>query len=374
MKPRLVLLGLLLGAAACSGAQAHQASDAYLQLSQGEGGLQLSTQVALRDVERELFLDANDDGQLSWGELRPHLPDIEAWVREGVQLRPAESGCALQPSGPTRLIRHGSETFVEVTQRWQCERPATVASLGYRLLRNTDASHRGLLTLGEAGAAQTHLLAPAEAELRLNLGASPDDDAASWARQAGFVRQGITHILEGWDHLAFLLVLVLPVLGQAAQAGAALRQMAWVVSSFTLAHSLTLSLAVLGWLRPPSDGVELGIALSVVIAALANLRLRPTRRPARMAFAFGLIHGFGFAGALQALGVAGAALWLPLLSFNLGVELGQGAVLAALTALVWPWRDSRVYHRLMLQTGSLLIAGLALVWSWQRMAPYFHPL
>jgi hypothetical protein len=139
-----------------------------------------------------------------------------------------------------------------------------------------------------------------------------------------------------------------------------------VVSAFTLAHSITLALAVLDVLDPPSRWVESIIAASVVFAALNNIWPVVGEGRWRLTFVFGLVHGFGFAGALKDLGLDGAHLATSLLGFNLGVELGQLAIVALFLPLAWQLRRSRFYQRGLLVGGSALIAVLAGVWLVER--------
>jgi hypothetical protein len=174
--------------------------------------------------------------------------------------------------------------------------------------------------------------------------------------------------------MLFLCALLLPAVlarraGQwqaVAGFGAAFREVLKVVTAFTLAHSITLSLAVLGVIAVPSRLVESAIALSVIAAALNNLFPLISRRLWAVAFAFGLVHGLGFANVLTELGLPRDALAVSLVSFNLGVEVGQLAVVGALLPPAYFWRRSWVYPRLVLGAGSLAIAAIAAVWLIER--------
>jgi hypothetical protein len=140
-----------------------------------------------------------------------------------------------------------------------------------------------------------------------------------------------------------------------------------VVTAFTLAHSITLSLAALQIISLPSRWVESAIAASVVIAALNNLRGRIDSRRWVMAFGFGLIHGFGFASVLADLGLPQGALVLALVGFNLGVELGQLAIVAAFLPLAFWLRETRFYQLGVFRLGSVLVALIASWWLVQRV-------
>lgn len=146
---------------------------------------------------------------------------------------------------------------------------------------------------------------------------------------AGFLPLGVQHILEGWDHLLFLLALVLP--------GGSFGNLVRIVTAFTVAHSITLGAAALELVSVPAAPVEALIALSIGWVAAENLaRVKPMSRRWAVAFAFGLVHGFGFANVLREIGLPRDALLSSLLWFNVGIEIGQLLVVLLLVpALAW---------------------------------------
>jgi len=146
-----------------------------------------------------------------------------------------------------------------------------------------------------------------------------------------------------------------------------LRSVAYVVTAFTVAHSVTLSLAALGLVRPSAQLVEIVIAVSVLLAALNNIRPIVTGRVWAVALVFGLIHGFGFAGALQELGLPRGQELLALLGFNLGVEIGQLGVVLLVVPLLAVMRRHRWYARVVMPALSALIALAALYWIAERL-------
>lgn len=366
-----LLSGLLLWLFALP-ALAHKPSDAYLRLSLQGAVLEQRLDVALRDLDRELDLDADADGALRWGELRDRAGAIQALVEQGLSigLRNAK-GQACRPGTyrPLQIAAHSDGHYAVLSRSWNCEGTAQDLTLSYRLFAASDPTHRGIARL-ERGAepAQLLVLAPDGRPQQLQLG-----DAAALGL-GGFFLEGVHHIWIGIDHLLFLLVLLLPAVllrlpvswAPAPVLRPALVEVACVVTAFTVAHSITLGLAVFGVLDPPSRWVESLIAASVLLAALNNIW--PVVKQARwkLSFVFGLIHGFGFAGALRDLGLGQSALAGPLLMFNVGVEAGQLAVVAAFVPLVWLLRKQSFYSRWLLGGGSLLAAALAQVWLLER--------
>jgi hypothetical protein len=195
-------------------------------------------------------------------------------------------------------------------------------------------------------------------------------DAGTWSILASYVREGFRHILIGYDHILFLLALLLSVTLRLARGGsdlrAALVDLTAVVSAFTVGHSITLALAALGVVDPPARLVESLIALSVVLAALNNVVPVVQRRLWLIALCFGLIHGFGFAGVLRELGLPDHSLIVALFGFNLGVELGQLAVVGLFVPFILAIEWLHLYPRLVMRVGSSVVAAVALVWLIER--------
>jgi hydrogenase/urease accessory protein HupE len=181
-----------------------------------------------------------------------------------------------------------------------------------------------------------------------------------------YTRLGVEHILTGVDHLLFVLGLILLVRFE--------RRLVWTISAFTLAHSLTLSAAVLGLVTVPQAPVEAVIALSILLLAVECAKPRDSlarRLPWVVAFSFGLLHGFGFAGALRQIGLPPAEAPLALLFFNVGVELGQLAVIAVLGALL-AVLARRAKLRASLEAAAVYSMGaLAAFWSIERVLAVF---
>jgi len=365
-----VLAGLLLAGAAV----AHKPSDAYLRLSlQGpQQQLEQRFDIALRDLDRELQLDADDDGQLQWGEIRRRSAEIAAMAEAGLDLKLVDArGAACQPQAfePLQIDSHSDGRYVVLRRQIRCTAAPQDLTLAYRLFAASDPTHRGVAQLQFGAHSQPLVLTPDGRPQVFKLGDTPPA-----AGLLSFFLEGVHHIWIGVDHILFLLVLLLPaVLIRLSIAWApapvlrpVLIEVMGVVTAFTVAHSITLALAAFDMLNPPSRWVESLIAASVLLAALNNLFPWLKTGRWRLTFVFGLVHGFGFAGALKDLGLGQGALAGPLLMFNLGVEAGQLAIVAVFVPLAWRLRTWRCYARVLLGGGSVLIALLALVWLVER--------
>ena len=406
MNARLIAFLFLL-CAWCSPAQAHKPSDSYLAIS--VQGQQITGQwdIALRDLDFAIGLDGNGDGALTWDEIRARHPQIAAYALQRLHIATAKGACTLQP-GEQLIDNHTDGAYSVLRFTASCPGTTAPASLdiGYTLFADLDPQHKGLLKLSHDGETQTAIFDPDSPRQTLSM-AAPD----RLAQFGAYVKHGIWHIWIGYDHILFLLSLLLPAvllkgttdacgpqmqLNDAAESrGRSLRDRDaphWgasprrvrphisaaslraafidvlkVVTAFTLAHSITLTLASLSLISLPSRWVESAIAASVVLAALNNLLpLFRGRRPVA-AFVFGLIHGFGFASVLRDLGLPQSALVSSLFGFNVGVEIGQLAIVAVFLPLAW-WLRKSWFYRQLFTWGSLAIALVAAIWLVERIA------
>ena len=368
MSARLLVFMLLL-CAWLAPAQAHKPSDSYLGLSVQGARIEGQWDIALRDLDFAIGLDGNGDGQLTWDEIRARHAAIAAYALQRLHIATSQGACPLL-AGEQLIDHHTDGAYTVLRFAASCPGTAAPASLeiGYTLFADLDPQHKGLLKLTHDGATQTAIFDPDSPRQSLSL-AAPD----RLAQFGAYVKHGIWHIWIGTDHILFLLSLLLPAVllpglrEQQASLRAAFYDVLKVVTAFTLAHSITLTLASLSLVSLPSRWVESAIAASVVLAALNNLYpLFRGKRPVA-AFVFGLIHGFGFASVLRDLGLPQSALVSSLFGFNVGVEIGQLAIVAVFLPLAWWLRKSWLYRQLF-TWGSLVIALVALIWLVERMA------
>ncbi len=366
----LICIGLLLLAGL---AEAHKASDSYLQIDASEKGTAVRWDIALRDLDAALDLDTNEDGQLTWGEVKSAWPRIEAYALPRLKI----DSCVLRPSGQA-LERRNDGAYAVLMLTSDCVVTAA-PRIGYSLFSEIDPTHRGIAKVQRAGQPLVlSMLDPgriAAAPVAGAASAAEPEHAAptgTWA----FLREGIRHILGGYDHVLFLLCLLLPSVMRRTPEGwrpvDKLSQAVWpvvgIVSAFTVAHSITLGLAALKLVSLPPSFIEPAIAVTIILAALDNVwPIFPVRRVV-VTFFFGLIHGFGFAGVLGELNLPPGEFAWALFQFNLGLELGQLMIVVCVTALLFMLRERQQYSGWVIRGGSYAAIVVGVVWLIERTA------
>ncbi|MBG9386847.1 HupE/UreJ family protein [Caenimonas aquaedulcis] len=359
-------------------AWAHKPSDSYLTVRAEEERVLIRWDIALRDLDYVLQLDRDGNGELTWGEVKQRGNDITRYAIDHLAITGGNAACVPAASGDMQLDHHSDGTYAVLTLAAPCPHLRSGLKLNYSLLFDVDPTHRGLVQWIAPGSAsaQPLVFSTDSAEQGLQLQAP---SAGETLKQ--YVVEGVWHIWMGYDHILFLLSLLLPAVlirmagrwEPAPSLKKSLLEVLKVVTAFTLAHSITLSLAVLGFISLPSRFVESTIAASIIVAALNNLRGSIEKRRWVMAFVFGLIHGFGFASALADLGLPQGALALALVGFNLGVEAGQMAIVVCFVPLAFWLRGTKFYLRGVMPVGSVLIAIVALYWFIQRAFDFQGP-
>ena len=290
-------------------------------------------------------LDPDRDAHVSAAELDGARSALARAVTSGVDALRAGVACP----GTLERAALSEGDGVTLSASLHCPRGSGPVSIDLRFLAALSFGHRHLVTAG-AGNDEAHSVAYAgnsAFELR-----PPGETVAANGTAAPLFRLGIQHILTGYDHLVFLAGLIL--------VGGRLRPLLLAVTAFTLAHSITLGLSALGIYAPSPTLVEPGIALSIAYVGVENFFVKDARRRWCITFPFGLVHGFGFAGALREIALPRAQVPLALVSFNLGVETGQIAVLVVLLpVLVWlrrrTWFESGGWA---LANAAIALAGL----------------
>lgn len=350
-------------------AAAHKPSDSYLTLRIDGDRVDGRWDIALRDLDHAIGLDLDQDGQLSWGEVKQNHGRIAAFALARLSLGTEIGPCRLS-ARPQLVENHSDGPHTVLPFTAFCNEAIEALSIRYTLLFDLDPLHRGLLRIEGQKKSVSAVL-------------SPDSPTYLWKVGQGTVvqdiltygREGVWHILIGFDHILFLLCLLLPAALRRVdgkwQRVACWRQSFWpvvqTVTAFSLAHTVTLCASALGLLSLPAWLVESAIAASIIAAALNNIWPLVTRHLWFIAFGFGLIHGFGFAGVLADLGLPRDTLVASLLGFNLGIEFGQLAIVALVLPLIHCLGLLRSYSLILMPAGSALTAIIAVIWFFERV-------
>jgi hypothetical protein len=357
-----------------SQARAHQANDSWLSFTLRNSTVIGQWDISVSDLDTALGLDDNDDTKISDDELQAHWTAILAFVRPHLQVKVDGVPSTVQFAGH-KLEEHLNGIYVGL--QFHVEQSATGRAETPSLLQVTcdlfyDLNPQFLNRVSVECNGQ---------QRSINLIATAPTQTFEFSQPKvgtqflSFAREGVWHIWSGFDHILFLLALLLPsVLRReddlwhpVGEFRKALANVVKIVTAFTVAHSITLSLATLGVLQLPSRLTESAIAASVVIAATHNIYPLFTRREWMVAFGFGLIHGFGFASGLSDMGISHQNLAVTVLGFNLGVEAGQLAIVCVFLPFAYALRRSWVYPRVVLAGGSCAIVLVSGVWLIERV-------
>jgi hypothetical protein len=345
-------------------ASAHDADILHAQLWRPEaGGPEVRERLTLTADTLALLIpaDADGDGALTQADLEARAPALAVGLWDAIPLSAGGQPCAR--TGTSARVR---ESFVELGATFQCA-PGELRQR-FSLLSLLPSNYKVVLgssIQGEQGQRFADASQPTFIVSVPGVSAPgvPEPGQPERARISGlldWVGLGLVHIFGGIDHLAFLLALLL--------VGGSFRRVLLLVTAFTVAHSLTLGVTALGFIL--LDGartrwVEAAIAASIIWVALENLLLREHRHRALLTFLFGLVHGFGFASVLGSYGLGDSAV-TGLFGFNLGVELGQAAVVAVLLPLVRRVQRRPVLHHRTVRALSLLILAAGGYWLMER--------
>lgn len=371
---RMLWLGAaLLGAVVP--AHAHKSSDAYLQLDAGASGMTLRWDIALRDLDAALDLDADEDGKLTWAEVKAAWPRVQDYALARLQVE----GCALRATDRA-LEQRNDGAYAVLLLASDCVL-TQAPSIHYSLFREVDPTHRGIARVQRAGQPLVlAMLDPGQAVASASAVAQTAAPSAGEHQAAEsrweFLREGVRHILTGYDHVLFLLCLLLPSVMRRTPEGwrpvdrlsQAVMPIVGIVTAFTLAHSITLALAALKIVSLPTWFIEPAIAVTIILAALDNVwPIFPVRRVV-VTFVFGLIHGFGFAGVLAELNLPTSAFAWALLQFNVGLELGQLLIVVCVAALLFLLRERPSYRTWVIRGGSFAAILVGVLWLIERTA------
>lgn len=365
MRPLVLLLAAALACLASAGpARAHSASSSYLTIVASGHEARVSWSLALRDLDEAVGLDANDDGNITWGEVRAKADQIDAYALSRLQIATGGAQCV---AGPVEHLIDllGDGGYAVLRTNFHCPVAITRLDVRYGALFEIDPNHRGLLNVTLDGVAHTGMVSPAEPVA--HFGAS--GGYGMLMRQ--FFEGGVEHLLAGADHVLFIVMLLAPLLLRPRLPGTGgevrrLTEIFALLTAFTVAHGLTLTLAVLGLAHVSQTVAELGVATTILLTAIDNVVPFLPRRRRVLAFGFGLVHGMGVAGGLGPLHLPAATLALALLAFSLGLEAAQLCIALLAAPVAHVLRATPTVSRRMLPVLSGGVALLATLWIAER--------
>lgn len=373
-------------------AYAHKPSDSYLQVTiqnaiQADTAQLIKAQwdIALRDLDYAIGLDENANSEITWQEVLSKKNAIFAYSLARLNVQNNQLACNLAPK-QLLIDNHTDGAYAVIKFTINCKNNVQILCFNYSLFADLDPSHRGLLKLDYSDTHNSNLSTKNTGIIKTLTKTAifgPDHAVqfftlSSPSRLAEFqeyVIEGIWHIWTGFDHVLFLVSLLLPAVmvysAKSWQPSQHLKTTFFdvlkVVTAFTVAHSITLTLATLQVIVLPSRWVEATIAASVILAAMNNIFPFLLKKRWLAAFIFGLVHGFGFAAVLGDLGLHKGALIIALIGFNVGVEIGQIVILSAFVPIAYALRQSWFYKHIIFYGGSIIIAIIASLWFTERI-------
>lgn len=388
----LALGGLALGSLAFGGlissAHAHSAGESYVFLNVTDDGLSGRFELPFQEITKAVPLDQDGDGTITKAEFDAKAEEAYRLMQETLVFYDGVQAYPVEVTGHDFFDGAGFDVFVQIAFDVPgLGEPPEILDADYRFLFDgLDLEHRARLIIESntrAGIAENesqHSLVFDKDQGRQSFNV---DGVSNWVIFARFVGEGIYHIVPiGYDHILFLLSLLLAsvmvIRGGKWTPAPSFREPFWfvvkVVTLFTVAHSLTLSLAALGIVRLPVVLVEAVIALSIAVAAVNNLYPFIANRTWTIVFVLGLFHGFGFANVLDPLGAQGSSLVPALAGFNIGVEIGQMIVVLAAFPVLYLIRQLPVYKPVVLQAGSVALIAVAGFWFVERTFDVLGPV
>jgi len=331
---------------------AHPLSVSYARFTVDHRTVAAVVRLPLDDIDLLLRLDRDLDGTVSQTEIDAAGDRIQEYVARHVHVSADDTALTLGPARATTWRDPAGALYLEAAGAFTSVAEIETLDITSDFLTELYPGHKTLGEVALAGRSDTFVFERGSA-YQGRLGGP-----GVWATAWSFVRLGIEHIFTGYDHILFLFGLLL--------IGTTLRSLIGIVTSFTVAHSLTLALATLGIVTPVPWMVEAGIALSIAYIGFENLFVRDPQYRWKITFVFGLIHGFGFAAVLRDMHLAQSSVAISLFAFNAGVELGQIAIVGLMYPVI-RWLTRTPYRAPVVRFASGAIAAMGLIWFYQRI-------
>ncbi len=322
------------------------------------------------NLEKFIKLDDNDNGIVSWKEIRAHQKEIERFVLKHIDISADGQICA-KKIDRFEVYRRIHQSYIKLYLTLGCALPHEAVDLRYNLFFDVDKDQKAFVKIADDNRSKPVILSDRKVEVKLKMHHRQSVAQAF----KNFLVEGIWHIWIGYDHILFLLMLLVPSVYYFRDGRPLPRQkfkevffeVLKIVTAFSVAHSITLGLSVSEIVVLDSRFVEVAIALSVLFTAMNNLYPMITKHTWIMAFLFGLIHGFGFANVLHDLIIKNSSDFLAMLfGFNLGVEIGQLVIVTLVLPFLYFLEKTTFYRTFIYHGFSALTTVIAALWAIER--------
>ena len=343
--------------------QAHQLKENYLRVSISKNSVSFSLEVETRLLENESFIDDNDNGIVSHKELREHQAYILSYVLKHIKLSNLGKNLTFT-NAKIEFHRYQDQTYMQVNKEFKDINIENIV-LKYDMFFDLESTHKLLIHLSEN---RGDFILDKNNQKYHFMNYKMKESQRFYM----FSKSGVSHILDGFDHLLFVLLLLLPslMLLKGDKKTNPLRQafvsVVKIITIFSLAYSLSLAISALGLWTPNIKFVESSIALSIVLVSMLTFKQKFEHLRGRIVFFFGLLHGFGFANVLEIAQIKNSISFVvALFGFNVGVEIGQVFVILLLLPFLYIIAKTE-YTNIFIETVSLLAFLLSLYWFLQR--------
>lgn len=353
---RLGIIAALIGIfLPCIAAEAHGVSAAYTTITVSANRLAVSCALDLTDARAHFPIDTDQDGRISPDEIQQAAPKIGGYLIDHLKFKADGAALPLAYAGGKLTKTASGQEFLDIALQGHLPHPPArleVAVSG-QIFETLGPGHTNLIKLVYNASIQQSVLSINHPTASFSL----TRPVSLLSQSLQFLVEGIKHIFLGYDHLMFLVALIV--------IGGRLLSLVKIVSAFTLAHSITLILAALQIVSLPSRWVESAVALSIAYVALENFLVKTFSGRWRITFFFGLVHGFGFANALRNLGLPSRGLVTSLLCFNVGVEIGQVVIVLLCLPLI-QWLSKKPVHPTIVRIVSAVVLTFGTGWFIER--------
>lgn len=336
-------------------ALAHGVSAFYTTITVNADHLTVTCAIGMTDLDAHFSADANQDKRASPDEIAQASPRIGSYLIDHLTFKADGAAMPLTYAGGELSQTNSGQEFLNITLRANLPHPPETleVTIAGQIFETLGAGHTNLVKLVAGSTIQQSVLSINHPTALFSL----SRPVSLLSQSAQFLVEGAKHIFLGYDHLMFLVALII--------IGGELLALVKVVSAFTLAHSITLILAALQIVSLPSRWVESAIALSIAYVALENFLVKTFSKRWRITFFFGLVHGFGFANALRNLGLPSRGLVASLLCFNVGVEIGQVAVVLLCLPFI-RYLQTKTTHTIFVRVVSGIVFVFGAGWFVER--------